>query len=130
MVVIVMSGLKWWKVVLIIFIIIFVIRAGERYYYGGPKSGGIHVFEVNESVARNGTVIHLIEQDFKEHPVLTEVIKGEKPLSRLLRKDGVVTDRRELKYLQHRFVVNMSNITEEKYVEYEGKYYKLRAYVH
>jgi len=117
-----MSGLKWWKVVLIIFIIIFVIRAGERYYYGGPKSGGIHVFEVNESVARNGTVIHLIEQDFKEHPVLTEVIKGE--------KDGVVTDRRELKYLQHRFVVNMSNITEEKYVEYEGKYYKLRAYVH
>ncbi|MEA1868848.1 MAG: hypothetical protein U9N61_04410 [Euryarchaeota archaeon] len=120
-----MSGLKWWKVVLIIFILIFVIRTGERYYYGGPKSGGIHVFDVNESVARNGTVIHLTEQDFKEHPVLTEVIKGEKPLSRMLRRDGVITDRRELKYLQHRFVVNMSNITEEKYVEYEGKYYEL-----
>jgi len=124
-----MSGLKWWKVVLIIFIIIFVIRAGERYYYGGPKSGGIHVFEVNESVARNGTVIHLTEQNFKEHPVLTEVIKGEKPLSRLLRRDGVIADRRELKYLQHRFVVNISNITEEKYVEYEGKYYKLMTYI-
>jgi len=122
-----MSGLKLWKVVLIIFIIIFVIRAGERYYYGGPKSGGIHVFEVNESVARNGTVIHLTEQDFKEHPVLTEVIKGEKPLSRLLRRDGVITDRRELKYLCDRF---MGNITEEKYVEYEGKYYKLMAYIH
>jgi len=102
-----MSGLKWWKVLLIIFIIIFVIRAGERYYYGGPKSGGIHVFEVNESVARR-----------------------EKPLSRMLRRDGVITDRRELKYLQHRFVVNMSNITEEKYVEYEGEYYKLMAYIH
>ena len=124
-----MSGLRWWKIVLIIFIIIFVIRAGERYYYGGPESGGIHVFEVNESVARNGTVIPLTEQDFKEHPVLTEVIKGEKPLSRLLRRDGVITDRKELKYLQHRFVVNMSNLTEEKYVEYEGKYYELRLYI-
>jgi len=63
MVMIVMSGLKWWKVLLIILIIIFVIREGERCYYGGPNSGG-------------------------------------------------------------------SNITEEKYVEYEGKYYKLRAYMH
>ena len=90
---------------LIIFIIIFVIRVGEHYYYGGPNSGGVSVFDVNESVARNGTVIHLTEQDFKEHPVLTEVIKGEKPLSRLLRKDGVITDRRELKYLALRCFV-------------------------
>ena len=123
-----MSGLKWWKVLLIIFIIIFVIRT-EDYYYGGPNSGGISVFDVNESVARNGTVIQLTEQDFREHPVLTEVIKGEKPLSRMLRRDGVIADRKELKYLQHRFVVNMSNLTEEKYVEYEGKYYELMTYV-
>nr|QNO48547.1 hypothetical protein JAJEHNPH_00006 [Methanosarcinales archaeon ANME-2c ERB4]QNO48946.1 hypothetical protein OEPDFBKK_00022 [Methanosarcinales archaeon ANME-2c ERB4] len=122
-----MSGLKWWKVLLIIFIIIFVIRT-EDYYYGGPNSGGISVFDVNESVARNGTVIQLTEQDFREHPVLTEVIKGEKPLSRMLRRDGVIADRKELKYLQHRFVVNMSNLTEEKYVEYEGKYYELMTY--
>ncbi len=127
MMVIIMSGLKWWKVLLIIFIIIFVIRT-EDYYYGGPNSGGISVFDVNESVARNGTVIQLTEQDFREHPVLTEVIKGEKPLSRMLRRDGVIADRKELKYLQHRFVVNMSNLTEEKYVEYEGKYYELMTY--
>ncbi len=123
-----MSGLKWWKVLLILFIIIFVIRL-EYYYYGGPNSGGLSVFGVNESVARNGTVIHLTEQDFKEHPVLVEVIKGEKPLSRILRRDGVIADRRELKYLQHRFVVNMSNLTEEKYVKYEGKYYELMIYL-
>ncbi|MEA1997844.1 MAG: hypothetical protein U9N61_00765 [Euryarchaeota archaeon] len=124
-----MSGLKWLKIVLIIFIIIFVIGTGERYYYVGPNAGGIHVFEVNESVARNATAIHLTEQDFKEHPVLTEVIKGEKPISRLLRKDGVIPDRRELKYLQYRFVVNMSNLTEEKYVEYNRKYYELRIFI-
>lgn len=123
-----MRCLKWWKVVLIIFIAIFVIRT-EDYYYGGPNSGGISVFDINESVARNGTVIHLTEQDFKEHPVLVEVIKGEKPLSRMLRRDGVITDRGALKYLQHRFVVNMSNLTEEKYVEYEGKYYELMTYI-
>lgn len=123
-----MSGLKWWKVLLILFIAIFVIRM-EYYYYGGPNSGGLSVFDVNESMARNGTVIHLTEQDFKEHPVLVEVIKGEKPLSRMLRRDGVIADRRELKYLQHRFVVNMSNLTEEKYVEYEGKYYELMVYL-
>jgi hypothetical protein len=128
MVVTVMRCLKWWKVVLIIFIAIFVIRT-EDYYYGGPNSGGISVFDINESVARNGTVIHLTEQDFKEHPVLVEVIKGEKPLSRMLRRDGVITDRGALKYLQHRFVVNMSNLTEEKYVEYEGKYYELMTYI-
>jgi len=61
MMMLVMSGLKWWKVVLIIFIIIFVIGAGG-------------------------------------HSVLKEVIKGEKPILRLLRKDGVIADRRELKY--------------------------------
>jgi hypothetical protein len=77
-------------------------------------------------VARNGTVIHLTEQDFKEYPVLTEVIKGEQPLSRLLRKDGVIADRKELKYIGDRFV---GNITEEKYVEYEGKHYKLMIYL-
>ncbi|MCD6207354.1 MAG: hypothetical protein J7J06_05095 [Methanosarcinales archaeon] len=120
-----MSGLKWWKIVLIIFIIIFVIRTGEHYYDPGDACG-IHVFDVNESVARNGTVIHLTEQDFKEHPVLVEVIKGEKPLSRMLRRDGVLTDRKEAKYLCDRF---MGNITEEKYVEYEGKYYELRLYI-
>ena len=120
-----MSGLRWWKIVLIIFIIIFVIRT-EDYYYGGPNSGGISVFDVNESVARNGTVIPLTEQDFKEHPVLVEAIKGEKPLSRLLRRDMIIVDYRESEYLQYRFMVNMSNLTEEKYVEYEGKYYELR----
>jgi hypothetical protein len=115
-----MSGLKWWKIVLIVFIIILAVRV--VYDYDPPGACVIHVHEVNESVARNGTVIHLTEQDFKEHPVLVEAIKGEKPLTRLLRADRVITDRMESKYLQHRF---MSNLIEEKYVEYNGKYYEL-----
>jgi len=120
-----MSGLKWWKIVLIIPIIILIIGAWAVYYYDPEWAYEIHVHEVNESVTRNGTVIHLTEQDFKEHPVLVEVIKGEKPLSRMLRRDRILTDHREAKYLQHRFMVNISNLTEEKYVEYEGKYYEL-----
>ena len=118
-----MSGLKWWKVVLTIFIIILAVRA--VYDYDPPGACVIHVHEVNESVARNGTVIHLTEQDFKEYPVLVEVIKGEKPLSRMLRRDMIIVDHRKAKYLQYRFMVNISNLTEEKYVEYGGKYYKL-----
>ena len=120
-----MSGLKWWKIVLIIFIIILIIGAWAAYYYDPEGACRIHVLDVNESVARNGTVIHLTEQDFKEHPVLVEAIKGEKPLSRLLRKDMRITDPIEAKYLQYRFMVNMSNLHEDIYVEYEGKYYEL-----
>jgi len=122
MVVIVMSGLKWWKIVLTIFIVMLIIGAWAVYYYDPEGACRIHVHEVNESVTRDGTVIHLTEQDFKEHPVLAEAIKGEKPLSRLLRKDMIITDRRESKYIQYRF---MSNITKKKYVEYMGKYYEL-----
>ncbi len=117
-----MSGLSWWKIVLIIPIIILIIGAWAVYYYDPEGAYEIHAHEVNESVTRNGTVIHLTEQDFKEHPVLVEAIKGEKPLSRLLRKDMLITDHKESKYLQYRF---MSNITKEKYVEYKGKYYEL-----
>ena len=108
---------------LIIPIIILVIGAWAAYYYDPEGAYELHEFDVNESVARNGTVIHLTEQDFKEHPVLAEVIKGEKPLSRLLRSDRVITDHREAKYLEYRF---MRNITERRYVEYEWKYYELR----
>jgi len=122
-VVIVMSGLKWWKVVLIIFIIILAVRV--VYDYDPPGACEIHVHEVNESVARNGTVIYLTEQDFKEHPVLVEAIKEEKPLSRMLRRDMIIVDHKKAKYLQYRFMVNISNLTEEKYVEYDGKYYEL-----
>ena len=111
-----------WKIVLIIFIIILVVEAWAVYYYDPEGACEIHVHEVNESMARNGTAIQLTEPDFKEHPVLVEAIKGEKPLTRLLRADSVITDHMESKYLQHRF---MSNLTEEKYVEYEGKYYEL-----
>jgi len=117
-----MSGLKWWKIVLTIFIVMLIIEAWAVYYYDPEGACRIHVHEVNESVTRNGAVIHLTEQDFKEHPALMEAIKGEKPLSRLLRKDMIITDRGESKYLQYRF---MSNITKEKYVEYKGKYYEL-----
>ena len=120
-----MSGLKWWKIVLIIPIIILIIGSWAVYYYGPEGAYELHEFDINESVARNGTVIHLTEQDFKEHPVLAEVIKGEKPLSRLLRKDMRITDPIEAKYLQYRFMVNMSNLHEDIYVEYEGKYYEL-----
>ncbi|MEA1945094.1 MAG: hypothetical protein U9N07_07175 [Euryarchaeota archaeon] len=118
-----MSGLKWWKVVLIIFIIILAVRV--VYDYDPPGACVIHVHEVNESVARNGTVIHLTEQDFKEHPVLVEAIKGEKPLSRMLRRDMIIVDHMKAKYLQYKFMVNISNLTEEKCVEYNGKYYEL-----
>ncbi|MEA1997971.1 MAG: hypothetical protein U9N61_01415 [Euryarchaeota archaeon] len=118
-----MSGLKWWKVVLTIFIIILAVRA--VYDYDPPGACAIHVHEVNESVARNGTVIHPTEQDLKEHPVLIGVIKGEKLLSRILRRDMIIVDHRKAKYLQYRFMVNVSNLTEEKYVEYGRKYYKL-----
>lgn len=115
-----------WKIVLIIFIIISVVGAWAVYYYEPEGACEIHVREVNESVARNGTVVHLTEQDFKEHPVLVEVVKGEKPISRLLRRDGVIADRREAKYIGDRF---MGNIAEEKYVEYGGKYHELRLYI-
>ena len=118
-----MSGLKWWKVLLIIFVIILAVRV--VYDYDLPGACEIHVSDVNESVTRNGTVIHLTEQDFKEHPVLVEAIKGEKLLSRMLRRDMIIVDHRKAKYLQYRFMVNISNLTEEKYVEYGGKYYKL-----
>jgi len=114
-----------WKIVLIVFIIILVIEAWAVYYYDPEGACEIHVHEVNGSVARNGTVIHLTEQDFKEHPVLVEAIKGEKPLSRMLRRDMIIVDHRKAKYLQYRFMVNISNLTEEKYVEYDGKYYEL-----
>ncbi len=120
-----MSGLRWWKIVLIIPIIILIIGAWAAYYYDPEGTCKIHVYDVNESVAQNGTVIHLTEQDFKEHPVLVEAIKGEKPLSRLLRRDMIIVDYRESEYLQYRFMVNMSNLTEDIYVEYEGKYYEL-----
>ncbi len=120
-----MSGLRWWKIALTIFIIILIIGAWAAYYYDPEGVCRIHVYDVNGSVARNGTVIHLTEQDFKEHPVLVEAIKGEKPLSRLLRKDMIITDRNESKYLQYRFMVNMSNLNEDIYVEYEGNYYEL-----
>ena len=112
-----------WKIVLIIFIIILAVRV--VYDYDPPGACVIHVHEVHESVARNGTVIHLTEQDFKEHPVLVEAIKGEKPLSRMLRRDMIIVDHRKAKYLQYRFMVNISNLTEEKYVEYGGEYYEL-----
>ncbi len=105
--------------------IILIIGAWAAYYYDPEGVCRIHVHEVNDSVARNGTVIHLTEQDFKEHPVLVEAIKGEKPLSRMLRKDMIITDRKESTYLQYQFMVNMSDLTEDIYVEYEGKYYKL-----
>ena len=120
-----MSGLRWWKIVLIIFTTILIIGAWAAYYYDPEGVCRIHVYDANESVARNGTVIHLTEQDFKEHPVLVEAIKGEKPLSRLLRRDMIIVDYRESEYLQYRFMVNMSNLTEDIYVEYEGKYYEL-----
>jgi len=92
MVVIVMSGLKWWKIVLIIFIIILAVQV--VYDYDPPGACVIHVHEVNECVARNGTV-HLTEQDFEEYPVLVEAIKGEKPLSRMLRRDMIIVDHRK-----------------------------------
>jgi len=107
--------------------IISVVGAWAVYYYEPEGACEIHVREVNESVARNGTVVHLTEQDFKEHPVLVEVIKGEKPISRLLRRDGVIAGRREQSILVTGSWAG--NIAEEKYVEYGGKYHELRLYI-
>lgn len=97
------------------------------YYYDPEGSYYLNVYEVNESTVQQGTIIHLTEQDFKEHPVLAEMIKGEENFERLFRKDGVIPDHEEAKTIRDKFSWNTT--TGQKYVEYKGKYYELRFWV-
>jgi len=122
-----MSGLKVWKIVLVVFTVVFIIRAWEVYYYQPRGSHYLNVYEVNESMAQQCTIIHLTEQDFKEHPVLAEVIKGKENFERLLRRDGVITDNKEAQIIRNKFSWN--DTTGMKCIEYNGKYYEISVSV-
>ncbi len=96
-------------------------------YYDPPGSNILIVFEVNENTAQEGTIIHLTEQDFKEHPVLAEEIKGEKSFERLFRRNGVIPDRKEAEAIRNEFSWNTT--TGPRYAEYGGKYYDISVAV-
>jgi hypothetical protein len=87
-------------------------------YYEPIGAFHLDVYEINVSTAQQGTIVHLTEQDFKEHPVLAEMIKGEKNFERLFRKNGVIPDHEEARTIIDKFSWNTA--TGQKYVEYMG----------
>ena len=71
-------------------------------------------------------IIHLDEEDFNKHPVLREIITGEKPLSRIFIQDRGVVDRKEQQLIQNEYC--REDYREEDYkmlVEWNGSYYEL-----
>ncbi len=97
------------------------------YYYDPEGSFYLDVYEIDEGTAQQGIIVHLTEQDFKEHPVLAEMIKGEKNFERLFRKNGVIPDHEEARTIIDKFSWNTT--TGQEYVEYRGKYYEFRFMV-
>jgi len=97
------------------------------YYYDPTGSYYLNAYEVNESTAQQGIIIHLTEQDLKEHPVLAEVIKEDENFERLLRRDGVITNNKESQIIRNKFSWNET--TKMKFIEYNGKYYEINIMV-
>ncbi len=111
----------------ILLVILVAIDLFFVYYYDPEGSYHLDVYVVNESTAQQGIIVHLTEQDFKEHPVLAEMVKGEKNFERLFRKNGVIPDHEEARTIIDKFSWNTT--TGQKYVEYRGKYYEFRFMV-
>jgi hypothetical protein len=101
---------------IILLLILVAIDLFFVYYYDPEGSYYLDVYEVNESTAQQGIIVNLTEQEFKEHPVLAEMIKGEKNFERLFRKNGVIPDHEEARTIIDKFSRNTT--TGQKYVEY------------
>ncbi len=92
----------------------------------------LQVFEVTGQKAREGTVVHLSEQNFHEYPVLEDVLLGsehDRPGSPYA--DGDLRRVGEVEYPEKitqttidRYIINTTT-GKRKYFEYAGQYYRI-----
>lgn len=92
----------------------------------------LQVFEVTEQKARNGTIVHLDEQNFQEYPVLEDVLLGseyDRPGSPYaegdLRRVGEVESPEKITQVTiDRYIIDTTT-GKRKYFEYAGRYYRI-----
>ncbi|GAA5262719.1 MAG: hypothetical protein XE11_1777 [Methanomicrobiales archaeon 53_19] len=75
-------------------------------------------------------IIHLSEEDFNKHPVLREIITGDKPLSRILIRDPRGVSCKEQKIIKEEYCQEDPFSSDyKKLVEWNGSYYELSCVI-
>ncbi len=92
----------------------------------------LQVFEVTDQKARNGTIVHLDEQNIREYPVLEEVLLGSghdrpgRPYAEGdLRRVGEVEYPEKITQTTIDWYIIDSTTGTRKYFEYAGRYYRI-----
>ncbi|QYZ78459.1 hypothetical protein E2N92_02950 [Methanofollis formosanus] len=76
---------------------------------------------VNESEARNGTVVHLTDEDLRQYPALQILETEDSFPTGELRAEGKIKDPQEAREFIERFTRTAE--VPDRYVEYRGNYY-------
>jgi hypothetical protein len=121
------SSDKGWIIVVAILVILFLGTilalsnwAGVMTLVGrGESDSTLYLYELNQSVAPQGNMISLTEEDFKTYPKLAPVIRDNKQKPIQILKNGnrlyTIPLTMEERYDYYPLV--------DKILEYEGKYY-------
>ncbi|QYZ78175.1 hypothetical protein E2N92_01370 [Methanofollis formosanus] len=101
--------------------LLFVAYAGYGLYRESTDPPySIHLFPVNESETEDGVIVHLTEEDFERWPSLEKAIKEDRSPS----APELTNSSRRSEFGDE----YMHNDTVDRpiYVEYEGKYFRIR----
>ena len=103
-----------------ILLIYFIVTQYIPFYTAGQGYGGLTVFEVNQTRALGGTIIHVSDIDLKDLPVLYKIVLSNRMGSADLN--------------QNEFSICMSNFSqyrpekEFRYIEYNGRIFAVDCY--
>jgi hypothetical protein len=128
---------RWYVVIFGIIIIIFILVAFWPAIFDRPTPS-ISLTKINESGIPRGTIIHLSDEDFKEFPMLSPVIR-DNTRSGVVYANGtrisyvVGLSWEEADKFNSKFKNYSSNYTtgeSETYFEYKGQYYSFTPPTH
>jgi hypothetical protein len=120
-----------WYVVVLIIVVVFILAIISIPIIISPHPGVDLTKKVNESGVPRGTIYHLSDEDFKEFPMLSPVIRDNTKRgivyangTRILYVVGLSWE--EMYKFNSKFKVYSTNYTtgeSETYFEYKGQYY-------
>lgn len=102
---------------------VFLIAQPDCYIYS-------HTVPKDQIDVEQDIIVHLGKDGFNRHPVLQEIILGEKPLSRVFILDSRAVDCREKQAIRDEYgLPDPFAVDYRKLVEWNGTYYELEYVV-
>jgi hypothetical protein len=87
----------------------------------GEGAYQVYAYEVDEREARNGTVVHLTDEDLRQYPALQILDTEDSYPTGELHAQGTIRDSEEAREFIDRFTRTAE--VPDRYVEYRGNYY-------